>query len=460
MPRLPQIRLRTFFLLILCAAVGLAIGTSPTDDADPTFTIFGWENARLDWHYALLSAASVAVIAGLCKEIAHLGKWQPPNGVDGRSLLFAKQFAVVWRGAVCSLLTVCLVAALLLAQRFLRLPESETRLTYKPFPYAVWVLCLIVVLSVSALRLRRPNLPNDKPRSNIAIWIAGIALAALILLDLTLVYSLVHVATAGIEYAQPDKYQRHGTFPHQRSEGFQTVWLSTAATGFVVLATASLMYLNRGRRPPLGTTIFGVVAFAISLLMASAFVFWYYGFEFQRISPDLAGVGVGSNAVEWFAGVLLAAIAITVGAYRLSVSDTRTIAIPFNAIDNQRLSIYESAGCLLMFAGAVVIYVDAVLRAYLNLTRGWFWSPRTAEILVGMVREPSVILMLALLLLSAQIALMRWRRRNQPTEWVITAIEPQRFFWNWIALAALACVAIPTIAAYLFLFWLGPWYLY
>jgi hypothetical protein len=460
MARLPQIRLRTFFFLILCAAVGLAIGTSPRDDAIPTFTIFGVANVKLDWHYALLSAASVAVIAGLCKEIAQLRRWQPPGGVDGRSLLFAQQFAVVWRGAICGLLIVCLVTALLLAQRVVKLPDTETHFSYELFPYAVWVLCLIVVLSVSVVRLRQSNLTKNKPRRETALWIAGVLLAALILLDVTLVHSLVHIATSSIERAQPESYQRHGTFPNQRAEGFQTFWRSTAAVGFVVLAAASLMYLNRRRKMPSGTKAYGAVAFATSLLMASAFVVWYYTFEFQRISPDLASVGVGSNAMEWFAGVVLAAIVTTMGAYRLTVLDTRTVSVPSSDTENKRRSMYESAGCLLMFAGAVVIYVNAVLRAYLDLTRGWFWSSRTAEILVGMVRDPSAILILAILVLSVQIALMRLRRRNEPTEWVIAAIDPQRFFWNWIAVAALACVAVPTITAFLFLFWLGPWYLY
>jgi hypothetical protein len=419
------------------------------------------KNAKLDWHYALLSAASVAVIAGLCKEIAQLSNWQPPGGVDGRPLFFAKQFAVFWRGAICGLLTVCLVTALLIAQRVVMLPETETYFSYAPFPYAVWVMCLIVVLSVSVARLGQLNLTKDKPRHETALWIVGVPLAAVMLLDVSLVHSLVHIATAGIERAQPERYQRHGTFPDQRAEGFQTFWFSTAATGFVVLGSASLMYLNRRRKLPLSKKLYAILAFALSLLVTFAFIAWYYAFEFQRISPDLAGVGVGSNAAEWLAGFILAVTVTTIGAYRLTVSDSRTISIPFNiGNEHKRLSTYESAGCLLIFAAAVVLYVDAVLRAYLNLTRGWFWSPRTAEVLVGMVRDPSVMLLLAILLLSVQIALMRWRRRDEPTAWVIAAIEPQWFFENWIALAALACVAIPTIAAFLFLFWLGPWYLY
>jgi hypothetical protein len=461
MPRLPQIRLRTLFFLIFCAAVGLAIGASPKDNSAPTLTIFGWKNAELNWHYALLSAASVAVIAGLFKEIAQLRKWQPLDGADGRSLLFAKKFAVLWRGAVCGLLIVCLITALLIAQRVVKLPETETRFSYELFPYAAWVVCLIVVLSVSVVRLKRPNFANGKPRRETALWIAGVLLAALILLDVLLVHSLVHIATAGIEYAQPLTHQRQEAFPNHRAEGFRTFWLSAAAMGCVVLSAASLMYLNRRRILTLSKKVSGYVVFGVSLLIASAFVVWYYAFEFQRVSPDLASVGVGSNPVEWLAGFILAATVTTVGAYRLTVSDRRTVSIPINiGNENNRRSTYESAGCLLLLAGAVVIYVGAVLRTYLTLTRGWFWSPQTAEVLVGMVREPSVMLLLAVLLVSAQIALIRWRRRHEPTEWFIAALEPQRFVWNWIALAALVCVSIPTIAAFLFLFWCGPWYLY
>ncbi len=37
---------------------------------------------------------------------------------------------------------------------------------------------------------------------------------------------------------------------------------------------------------------------------------------------------------------------------------------------------------------------------------------------------------------------------------------PQIRLRTFFFLPALACVAIPTITAFLFLFWLGPWYLY
>jgi predicted nucleic acid-binding protein len=34
------------------------------------------------------------------------------------------------------------------------------------------------------------------------------------------------------------------------------------------------------------------------------------------------------------------------------------------------------------------------------------------------------------------------------------------FTWNWFALAVLVVVGIPTLSAYCFVYWLGPWYLY
>lgn len=52
MKRVPQIRLRTIFLLFFCAAVGLTVGTSPTIE-DETYAFFGWHQAQLNWHYAL-----------------------------------------------------------------------------------------------------------------------------------------------------------------------------------------------------------------------------------------------------------------------------------------------------------------------------------------------------------------------------------------------------------------------
>jgi len=459
---LPQIRLRTVFFVFLCAAVGLAIGTSPDEEADPAFTLFGWENAQLSWHFALLSAATVAIIAGLLKEIAFLRRSHALDGTRNRAQAFAVHFATYWRAAVCGLLIACLISALLLSGRLIELPETDTFFSYALFPYAVWVLCLIVVLSASAVRLRQPVAARKNSWRVAPVWIAGVLLAALVLPDVTLVHGLVHIATASIEGAQPAAHQRQSAFPDHRAERFQTFWLSTAATAAALTGAASLLSRNRHRNRPWTQMLPRAVAFTLSLLIMAAFILWYYGREFQRISPDLASVSVASNPLEWAAGIVLASILVTAGAHRLSAANCSVDSIQLDLGNDDRSPfVYESLAVLFCSVSAVVIYVTATAYTFFNAPWGLIWSPmRVAEILVGMMKEPGVILMMVVLLLSVQVGVARWRKQLERTSWRIDELEPRRFVWNWIALAVLTCLAIPTIAAFLFLFWLGPWYLY
>jgi hypothetical protein len=77
-----------------------------------------------------------------------------------------------------------------------------------------------------------------------------------------------------------------------------------------------------------------------------------------------------------------------------------------------------------------------------------------------MMRDPGAILMAAIFLLSLQLCWLRWRRRDEHALWRLAAVEPHRFFRYWMAIAIISCVAIPTISAFVFAFWLGPWYFY
>ena len=204
----PRIRLRLLFFIFFCAAFGLAIGSAPVSKDDPFFTIWGWRNARLNWHYALLAAGTVPVVIGLLKQAAILRNWSGPAGTECNSAAtFARTFAVAWRIAIAGLLVICLVAVMVVSRRLVSLPESGVLLSYGVFPNAVWVVCLVIVLSVSLLRWRREPLIREKPWKLVTVWLTGAIIAALILPDIGLIHFLVHVATAGIEFAQPASFQ-------------------------------------------------------------------------------------------------------------------------------------------------------------------------------------------------------------------------------------------------------------
>jgi hypothetical protein len=198
--------------------------------------------------------------------------------------------------------------------------------------------------------------------------------------------------------------------------------------------------------------------FCLLLLLAAGFSVWYYGFELRRISPLLAEVGLASNASDWCAGIAVAAIFITAGAHRASASlESRYVVLSDMNDQAERLPIYESIGCLLVFVATAAVYVFD--SAYVNFTRV-LTTAQLTEAVVGLLRDPDGILILALLALSVQLCWLRWQRRADRVDWIIAAIDQRRFCLSSAALAALTCVAVPTISASVFMFWLGPWYLY
>jgi hypothetical protein len=439
--------------------MGLAIGTSPEKENDPLFTILGWRDAQLNWHYALLAAGSVLVVIGLLHEIVLLNKWRTADGTKNREASFAVAFAVLWRIAIVCLLSICLVTAMLLTRQVVSLPESEAAFSYIPFPYATWVLCLIVVLSADLRRWRPKHAsPSRRLVEYLVVCVAGMIIAVLVLPDTGLIHYLVHIATAGIELAQPVRNQWPGAFPDHRAEGFRTFWAATAAAGAVdvaILNYSLMANFNLNRRPRLVLSTVGV---ALPLLISAAFCIWYYGFELHRISPYLAAVGTGGNLLEWCAGILILGILVTAAAHRVPSSDLQSIAIE-RSIDHRPDSILlqDSALCLSLLIGAVVAYFVEAISTYLSMP----WSLiGSAEVVLAMLRDPGAILMAAIFLLSVQLCWLRWRRRAEQVEWKLAAVEPRRFLGNWMAIAIISCVAIPTISAFVFAFWLGPWFLY
>jgi hypothetical protein len=462
MKLLPRIRLRTVFVIFLCAAAGLAIGTSPKREAnDPLLTILGWHDAQLNWHYALLSAASIAMLIGLLHQVAYLWNWKRTGVFEYEAEIFAVRYAIAWRLAIAILIITCLATAMLLARRFTELPDSEAFFTYEPFPYAIWAMCLIAVLSSSLDRWRRRNGNRSDPLlRNAALWIVGSVMAILILLDVTFVHFLVHIAINGIEQAQSARYQIVGLFPDHRAEGFRTFWISAVAVAILLWGAGSIVLVNKSRLERRRRFVIGLCAYLLSLMILTAYCIWYFGFELYRISPYLAGAGICSNRLERSTGVVLAVILITIGAHRLSKATNSHLVCDSNLPKATDIRwIHENPICLLILTGSVVIYVYTVTWTFLSIPNP-FRSSVVAEVIVGILRESGGLLMAAICILSLQLGWLCWRRQNERVEWRIAAVDRRQFFWNWIALALLAAIGIPTTCAFLFMFWLGPWYLY
>src|SRR3954469_19247989 len=237
-----KIRLLTIFLIFICAAVGLTCGTAPERKQDPDLASLNIHFPSLNLYHAFLYASSMAMVIGLSQQVRILHRnWSSANDEECR---FAYHFAVTWRIAMVILFCSCLFARVLLSRNILQFPNDDV-LLYESFPDTMTLICVIVVLINNVERWQRKDSYRKQPA-----WLTGLVFAiALILLlillpDTGMIAYLVHVATQGIERAQPARFQRIGVFPDHEREAFRLFWLSVASVVAVAIAAAGLVIAN------------------------------------------------------------------------------------------------------------------------------------------------------------------------------------------------------------------------
>jgi hypothetical protein len=455
MLQIPRIQLRTIFLLFLCVGIGLTCALAPPSEADEFVKSLNIYVPQLNWHFAVLSAASVAMIIGLLQQAWQLRstKLGLKPGLSDEN--FTVAMAIAWRSVLAITIAACLTLKLLISRRVLEPPDHEVTIIASTLPDVLWVACIIVVLSESVMRWSVARRPDPRFMTPIA-WMAGVILAILIVPDVALVHWLVHVATEGIERYAPLALQRPGAFPDHSAEGFRLFWLSLGAVGCVVLAAILISPICRTSGKARFLRIGAYVAF---LLPSAAFCAWYCAAERHRISPDLSSVGLASNWFDWLGGCALALVFITVGAYRLTASPSAVHVVEYDVQNRDQLGLHESFGCLTLLAVAAALYFVEMIRAAvtgINL----FGPPTFAETAVYFLKDPNFLLYISVCFLSLKLCWLRWRRRSVPVEWNLPVIKKKGFMYCWTLLAVLATVAIPTASIFAFVYWLGPWFLY
>ena len=464
MKRAPRIRLRTFFFIFFCAAIGLSIGTRPETEENKWAASLGVYHLHLDWHYACLAAATVAIAVGLLQQAAQLRRFDLGEGREYEAIQFSRKFSIGWRLLCAGLLVACLLTTVLVSAQIIALPESEAMFTYDLFPYIVWVCCVVMALvaSLDRWRPRREGRASSKWRY-LLFLIVGPLIVLLILPDQGFVHYLVHIATQGIENAQPLVHRRPGEFPEHSAEAFRSFWTSLAACGCVFLAAAFLFIANYAQRERRRLRQFGAIGFIAALSVVSGYCVWYYSIEFHRISPYMAAAGAATNGLERIAGAVVAITLVAAGAYCAARShDTNAIVAGCDE-PQSLLPPHESVLSLLMLIIAAAIYAVESFRAYGSgpfLPIQSIGLAGVVEIAGGVFRDPPSLLNILVGVASLELCWLRWRRRNDDVPWIIGALDGQRFAWNWVALALLAIVGIPTLSSFCFVYWLGPWQLY
>jgi hypothetical protein len=435
MNRAPRLSLRTLFLLFFCAAVGLAIDPTPTGALEPAIT--------------------TAIVIGLIQQVRQLSGWRPSANERSNAIESARQYAITWRVFIAAVISMWMIFGMLVRQGMFQLPDHDELWFYLPYQ-AVLPLCLVVVMCSSLARWQSASPFRTKRGWRAAgLWAFGVLIGIILLIDGTIAQYLVHKAVAGIEAAQV--YRRPGVYPNLGVEQYRPIWLASAAVVSFLTAAAVLVWSSNRRNDwrMLAMTYF---LFPSLLIPPSLFSYWYYTAEFHRLSPEMAGAGLAANWIDWLMGAILAVGLVATCAYQLSSTRQQKAEIAADLSQNvERTAFHESFFCLALIGihaiYTVGLHIASGVSAYLNFRGRWppLWNYLT------MLCNPLSLLSLALLIVTAQLCWLRWRRRSETVAWKIDGLSRLAFLRNSAALTLLLIVGVPTLHAFTFILWLGPW---
>jgi hypothetical protein len=426
----PRISLRTLFLLFFCAAVGLAVYPTPMGALEP--------------------AIAMAMVIGLIQQVRQLYGWHLSENEHSNAIMFARRFAITWRVLVAAVISIWLIIGMLGSQGMLQFPDREDVGPYLQ-DQAVLPLCVIVVMCSSVARWQSASpLRTKRGWRSTGLWAFGILVGGVVIIDATMILFLVHKAVAGIEAAQI--YRRPGVYPNLGDEHYRLIWLAFAAVVSMLTAGAVLVWSSRRQNDwrKLATAYF---LFPSLLVPPALFCYWYYSTEFYRLSPDFTGVGLAANWMDWLIGAILGAALVATFAYQLSkAGQVKTEVTADLSQDIERTAFHESFFCLSIIGihaiYTIVIYIASIVSLG---RRPPVWSYLT------MLCSPMSLLALALLIVTLQFCWVRWRRRSQSVAWKIDGLSRPAFLQYCAALTLLLIVGVPTLNAFSFILWLGPW---
>jgi hypothetical protein len=175
-----QISLSSLLTLTVSLAVGMTIGAAPALESDNSDPIFDLGVADLDWHFALLAAASTSIAIGLLQEAYAL--WRHLARMAVKPSRATQSIEVYGRVGLALILLTSLAIRLLVDRGFFALPEKEGGFFFygDVMTMQVWWLALGIALTEKLRRVRSPAKSRQRRVITIATGLGAAAICAYI----------------------------------------------------------------------------------------------------------------------------------------------------------------------------------------------------------------------------------------------------------------------------------------
>jgi len=432
---IPQIRLRTIFLLVTCAAVGFT--------ADPHF---------LGALEPMIQALMAVGLAQQVRTLAACGSTQAPIANEIR---FSRSFGIAWRTVVAITLVGGILYSMLVTRGFIPTSDRDEQLMTGPLHEGVIRLCMLVILCNSLVRWR----PAPRGRRRIALYtkllgIVGLAFLGVNLLSGTSVQFITHRGLSMIEARQPKHLHRPEVYISPAADGYLPHWLGLAA---VVSLSAAILLTTWPLGPTLGASKYvrRILIFSIVMIVPTMYCWWWYAREFPRLSPDLAGAGFSLTRSDLACGLCAAITLIVASAYRIALTPLRVVVRPNMAEDIDCTSVHESLPTLMLlilfsanFAASAIVSLNAVPAQSVV---------RSVISFIMFSCNPLFLLPFAAMIAGLQLSWVRWRRRAETIPDVLFGISPPRFAISGLMIACILAAGVPVLRAFAFTAWIWPY---
>lgn len=432
------------------AAIGLAIHGEeilPGDFAEEG-SLVGWLSALSETTFTVGSTALAAALIREARAVYRLGAIEGYSNLDVRSSVLVE---VIWRSAIGVLLIIQLALKYAMNRKYFEPPTLELGLVEHPLTAYVWPLLLIVAIGDAWCRYAaQPVIISLWRRrvANVVGWVGVMLFGLYTVVEKNFITYLVHVACSGVDIAAEHSV---GRYWHLNQEQERLLLLASVVAASAVIGAAMLSVRSLSRR---GTHPLMALSGGGALLTgAASYCYWYYRIGLPKLSPDIAEAGIAANWFDQLGGIVLAATLSGVLIVRLqrgATTDATPLMLPISP---------AGASIPLLTCLVIASSFRAFYTIYVALDDSWTaGSMGAGEMLAYHILVfPGFILTMAIALLSSRLLWVRLQGADSHALCIHPTSRTRLIAISLVSVVLMA-VAVPTLAAFSFLFWLGPWY--
>jgi hypothetical protein len=460
-----QFSLRGMFIFTLSVAVGAAVvrcnmhswlGTGKNE-----------YDMKVGLDGGLFAILVFWMVLGLIYQIRDLRSTLASNHTLIAEQRWGLRFEIFWRLTVTALLAMYFFISFLIDIGTLTLSEWAGLGWMDISVFRVSVVILLLLVLVGSV----PHIRREKPTSlfnrglQLIVFMLAIVFCLERWIDLTFLPYLIHLATIGIDKAQPLKFASVDPRYYNFYSSLFFWW--SLSSGLIVVVNwiilkqfAQQWSAGVKRRLILSGLLISGVA------LAGSFVIWIETTGFNKLSPFLADAGSDAPFHCWIAAALLILILASILTFRITADYNSLATSPqVSWRQNPNKYYHEKRWMLVLLAVAIVwfhfeiYFYQKDVAAKSMLAAGFNYSRPLSlqELLESWFGLPTDYLWLSLILLSLHRAFAR-RKDPEHHQAELPRINPARFVSVWFAALAFMISGALVLVWMSFALWFNPWW--